>query len=53
MRALDERVNGAQWVVWAGQPVAQYEWADPPIRYFFRAGSFAGLRTPLANASSR
>ena len=26
-RALDERVNGAQWVVWPGVPVAPYEWA--------------------------
>ena len=31
VRALDERVNGAQWVIWAGQPVARYEWALPPI----------------------
>ena len=26
-RALDEGVSGAQWVIWAGQPPHQYEWA--------------------------
>jgi NAD(P)-dependent dehydrogenase (short-subunit alcohol dehydrogenase family) len=28
-QALDERVNGAQWVIWAGQPPHNYEWAPP------------------------
>jgi NAD(P)-dependent dehydrogenase (short-subunit alcohol dehydrogenase family) len=28
-RALDERVNGAQWVVWSGLPTSCYEWAMP------------------------
>jgi NAD(P)-dependent dehydrogenase (short-subunit alcohol dehydrogenase family) len=27
MKALRERVNGAQWVVWPGAPVTPYEWA--------------------------
>jgi NAD(P)-dependent dehydrogenase (short-subunit alcohol dehydrogenase family) len=27
VRALDERINGAQWVIWPGAPVAPYEWA--------------------------
>jgi NAD(P)-dependent dehydrogenase (short-subunit alcohol dehydrogenase family) len=26
MRALDERVQGAQWVVWPGQEPGVYEW---------------------------
>jgi short-subunit dehydrogenase len=29
MQAVRERVNGAQWVVWPGAPVAPYEWAPP------------------------
>ena len=28
-QALDERVNGAQWVVWSGLPPSCYEWAIP------------------------
>jgi NAD(P)-dependent dehydrogenase (short-subunit alcohol dehydrogenase family) len=26
LRALHERINGAQWVVWPGFDVAPYEW---------------------------
>jgi hypothetical protein len=29
MRALTERINGSQWVVSAGFPIAQYEHKDP------------------------
>jgi hypothetical protein len=29
MRALTERINGSQWVVSAGYPIAQYEHKDP------------------------
>lgn len=40
VRALTERVGGAQWVVWPDMPVAPYEWtpAIPPI------GELAGTR---------
>ena len=26
MRAIEERTNGAQWVVWGGYEDEQYEW---------------------------
>lgn len=29
VRALTDRVQGAQWVVWPGQPVEPYAWASP------------------------
>jgi NAD(P)-dependent dehydrogenase (short-subunit alcohol dehydrogenase family) len=29
VRALRERINGAQWVIWPDVPVAPYEWASP------------------------
>ena len=29
MRALTERINGSQWVVSAGFPIAQYQHKDP------------------------
>ena len=31
VRSLDERVNGAQWVVWPGQEPHPYEWALPVV----------------------
>ena len=29
VRSLEERVNGAQWVIWPGQEPHRYEWALP------------------------
>lgn len=29
VRAIAERIQGAQWVVWPGQPVEPYAWASP------------------------
>ena len=29
MRSIDERANGAQWVIWPGQEPHRYEWALP------------------------
>lgn len=29
VRAITDRIQGAQWVVWPGQPVEPYSWASP------------------------
>ena len=29
VRSIDERANGAQWVIWPGQEPHRYEWALP------------------------